>query len=348
MKRYFLFFSYDGTAYHGWQLQPNAVSVQQRLNEALRTLLRRPIDTVGAGRTDTGVHARMMAAHFDAEPLNPAWLTDKLNRILPPDIAVHAVREMRDGAHARFDATARTYHYHVYTGKCPFRRHYAARLFFRPDFEQMNRAAQELLAVRDFTSFSKLHTDARTNLCRLDRAEWVCLAPDYWRFEITADRFLRNMVRAVVGTLLDVGRGKMPPEGVEAIVANNPDNVVVVDEACVAFDRIAYDAVVTQGVSPAGEQTVESAEGAVESCIADALGREGTCEVEVSARDVGRVGGGEATFSVAPTLTTYECTLTFRPWGSGFSVAGTSFSPPVELTHVRELTVDRFRPGVVV
>ena len=125
-------------------------------------------------------------------------------------------------------------------------------------------------------------------------------------------------------------------------------NLMLFVEACVAFDRIAYDAVVTQGVSPAGEQTVESAEGAVESCIADALGREGTCEVEVSARDVGRVGGGEATFSVAPTLTTYECSLTFRPWGSGFSVAGASFSPPVELTHVRELTVDRFRPGVVV
>lgn len=234
MKRYFLFFSYDGTAYHGWQLQPNAVSVQQRLNEALSTLLRRPIDTVGAGRTDTGVHARMMAAHFDAEPLNPAWLTDKLNRILPPDIAVHAVREMRDGAHARFDATARTYHYHVYTGKCPFRRHYAARLFFRPDFEQMNRAAQELLAVRDFTSFSKLHTDARTNLCRLDRAEWVRLAPDYWRFEITADRFLRNMVRAIVGTLLDVGRGRLDLDGLRRVVDRR--------DRCAAGDSVPANA----------------------------------------------------------------------------------------------------------
>lgn len=234
MKRYFLFFSYDGTAYHGWQVQPNALSVQQRLNEALGVLLRRPVETVGAGRTDTGVHARMMAAHFDADALDVAWLADRLNRILPPDIAVHAVREMHDGAHARFGAVTRTYHYYVYTGKSPFLRHYAARLFFRPDYELMNRAAQELLAASDFTSFSKLHTDARTNICRLSRAEWVPVAPDYWRFEITADRFLRNMVRAVVGTLLDVGRGRLTLDGFRRVVESR--------DRCAAGDSVPANA----------------------------------------------------------------------------------------------------------
>lgn len=256
MKRYFLFFSYDGTAYHGWQLQPNAVSVQQRLNEALATLLRRPVETVGAGRTDAGVHARMMAAHFDAEALDVAWLADRLNRILPPDIAIHAVREMRDGAHARFDALSRTYHYYVYTGKSPFRRHYATRLFFQPDYDLMNRAAAELLSVRDFTSFSKLHTDARTNICHLTRAQWVCLAPDYWRFEITADRFLRNMVRAVVGTLLDVGRHRLTLDGFRRVVESH--------DRCAAGDSVAAnalflvdvrypDALFADGAAPAAE-----------------------------------------------------------------------------------------------
>lgn len=223
MSRYFIQFSYDGTAYHGWQVQPNAVSVQQKLNEALSTLLRTPIETTGAGRTDTGVHAAKMTAHFDTT-LFDEWkdseqkeelhqrlhqLTDKLNRLLPPDIAVHSVLPVKDKAHARFDATSRTYHYHIYTGKNPFLRHYAMRLHYRPDFDAMNAAAAQLLAVDDFTSFSKLHTDVKTNICRVSRAQWVEIAPGHYRFEITADRFLRNMVRAVVGTLLEVGRGRM-------------------------------------------------------------------------------------------------------------------------------------------
>ena len=220
MARYFLFFSYDGAAYHGWQVQPNAVSVQQRLDGVLTTLLRRPVETVGAGRTDTGVHASMMAAHFDADGLDAAWLADKLNRLLPPDIAVSAVREVRPDAHARFDAVGRTYHYHVYTGKQPFLRHYAARLFFQPDYDLMNRAASELLAESDFSSFCKAHTDARTRICRLSRARWVSLTPDHWRFEITADRFLRNMVRAVVGTLLDVGRGRLSLDDFRRVIAS--------------------------------------------------------------------------------------------------------------------------------
>ena len=208
--RYFVFFSYDGSAYHGWQIQPNARSVQESLNKALTTLLREPIETVGAGRTDTGVNAAFMAAHFNcASRQDTLWLKDKLNRLLPQDIAVDCVRRVKDRAHARFDAKARTYHYHVYTKKNPFLRHFATRLRFVPDFDLMNLAALELLKVRDFTSFSKLHTDVKTNNCNVMLARWVQEGDDLWRFEITADRFLRNMVRAVVGTLLEVGRGRM-------------------------------------------------------------------------------------------------------------------------------------------
>lgn len=208
--RYFLFLSYDGTAYHGWQVQPNVVTVQGRLNEALTTLLRRPTEAVGAGRTDTGVHAKMMVAHFDSpETIDTERLTDKLCCLLPPDIAVNSVMCVRPDAHARFDATSRTYHYYVYTRKYPFLRHYATRLFFQPDFEKMNVAAARLLDFEDFTSFSKVNTDAKTNICHITRAEWHQVEGDLWRFEITADRFLRNMVRAIVGTLLDVGRGRL-------------------------------------------------------------------------------------------------------------------------------------------
>jgi len=208
--RYFITLSYDGTAYHGWQVQPNAVTVQQRLNEALSTLLRQPTETVGAGRTDTGVHARFMVAHFDTpEVIDAPLLAGKLCRLLPPDIAVSAVRPVHPDAHARFDATSRTYHYDVYTQKSPFRRHYATPLFFTPDYHAMNIAADRLKAYIDFTSFSKTGTDAKTNICHVSHAEWHNVSDDLWRFEITADRFLRNMVRAIVGTLLEVGRGRM-------------------------------------------------------------------------------------------------------------------------------------------
>ena len=219
-RRYFVFFSYDGTAYHGWQIQPNAVSVQQKLNQALSTLLRENISTVGAGRTDTGVHARCMVAHFDTTAdIDGARLTDKLNRLLPADIAVSRVVRVVPEAHARFDAIARTYHYHVYTGKAPFLRHYATRLYFTPDYAAMNSAAARLLDYVDFTSFSKLHTDVKTNLCRIHYARWVHVDGDLWRFEIRADRFLRNMVRAIVGTLLEVGRGRLSEEEFCGIIA---------------------------------------------------------------------------------------------------------------------------------
>lgn len=218
MARYFLTFSYDGTAYHGWQVQPNADSVQQQLNRALSVLLQSEVSTVGAGRTDTGVHASMMVAHFDAEIDDEARFCFKLNRLLPPDIAVQSIRRVRPDAHARFDALSRTYHYFVYTGKHPFLRHYANQLFFEPDYELMNRAAELLLRTTDFTSFSKLHTDTKTNNCRVTKACWTPVADGSWRFEITADRFLRNMVRAVVGTLLWVGQGRMSLDEFQRVI----------------------------------------------------------------------------------------------------------------------------------
>lgn len=219
--RYFIYLSYDGTAYHGWQVQPNAISVQQKLNECLSTLLRGKCSEVtGAGRTDAGVHAHMMAAHFDTEnEIDETWLTDKLNRILPQDIAVSRVIRVKDDAHARFDAKARTYHYWIYTQKNPFKRQYATRITFPLDFTRMNEAAKYLCQVSDFTSFSKLHTDTKTNICHVTHAEWTEVGKDLWQFEITADRFLRNMVRAVVGTLIEVGRGRLTIEAFKQVIA---------------------------------------------------------------------------------------------------------------------------------
>ena len=219
MQRYFIYLAYDGTSYHGWQVQPNGVSVQECLTKALSTLLRQPTEVVGAGRTDAGVHARLMVAHFDSpQALNEVFMADKLNRLLPPDISVYHLRAVRPNAHARFDATSRTYRYYVTTAKMPFERQYRYRLFSMPDFNRMNEAAQTLFDYTDFTSFSKLHTDVKTNNCRIMQARWERLDEVTWVFTIQADRFLRNMVRAVVGTLLEVGRGKLSVEGFRKVI----------------------------------------------------------------------------------------------------------------------------------
>ena len=219
MLRYFIDLAYDGTAYHGWQVQPNGNSVQAELQRALSILLRREVEVVGAGRTDAGVHAEHMTAHFDHEaPVDALRMVDKLNRLLPPDIAVYSVRPVRPDAHARFDALWRTYRYYITTAKSPFSRGYRYRLFHTPDFERMNRAAAILSEYRDFTSFSKLHTDVKTNNCRIMQAQWTQVDADTWVFTIQADRFLRNMVRAIVGTLLEVGRGKLTIEGFRRII----------------------------------------------------------------------------------------------------------------------------------
>ena len=219
-QRYFIYLAYDGANYHGWQIQPNGISVQECLLKALATFLRREIEVIGAGRTDAGVHATLMVAHFDFEgdALDVELVADKLNRLLPPDISVYQVRRVKSDAHARFDATARTYKYYITTSKNPFNRQYRCRIHGNLDFKRMNEAAQELFDYSDFTSFSKLHTDVRTNICRITMAEWTQVDEVTWVFTIRADRFLRNMVRAIVGTLLEVGRGKMTVQDFKQVI----------------------------------------------------------------------------------------------------------------------------------
>ena len=221
MARYFIYFSYDGAAYHGWQVQPNAITVQQVLEEALAKLVRQPVPLVGAGRTDAGVNAACMVAHGDFPgEIDEKQLVYKLNKILPPDIAVNNVRRVKDVAHARFDALSRRYNYRVVTAKSPFSRRYACRVLPGVDFDAMNRAAEVLYEYNDFTSFSKLHTDVKTNNCKVTFAQWRQVDDNEWLFEIEADRFLRNMVRAIVGTLLLVGRGKLTIDGFRAVIEN--------------------------------------------------------------------------------------------------------------------------------
>ena len=210
MKRFFISISYDGTAYHGWQVQPNGHSVQAELQRCLSTLLREEIAVTGAGRTDAGVHARCMVAHFDFEqPIDEGQLTYKLNRILPRDISVQKVWEVPNDLHARFSAVSRTYHYYIHTQKDPFLRSYSCELHYSLDFAKMNEAAACLLQYEDFGAFCKSHADVKTTLCQVTQARWVQQSSYSWYFEISANRFLRNMVRAVVGTLIDVGRGRL-------------------------------------------------------------------------------------------------------------------------------------------
>jgi len=210
MARYFIYLSYDGSNYHGWQIQPNAPTVQETLEKALALLMRHPVAITGAGRTDTGVNATTMVAHADfPENIDCKQTVYRLNKILPPDIAIHCIKAVTESAHARFDALSRRYRYYISTAKNPFTRRYSYRVSDSIDFEAMNRAAATLTEYTDFTSFSKLHTDTKTNNCKVTSAKWVQTAANEWYFEIEADRFLRNMVRAIVGTLLMVGRGKI-------------------------------------------------------------------------------------------------------------------------------------------
>lgn len=211
--RYFMTLAYRGEPFHGWQRQPHDISVQQTVEEALGTILRcGVVPVVGAGRTDTGVNASKMVAHFDTVtplPDDKSALIRGLNSLLGKDIALFSIIPVKDDAHARFDAVSRTYHYHVHNVKSPFSYPLSWQAPPGLDFALMNEAARLLLETDDFTSFSKLHTDVRTNICKVTRAEWVSEGEDRRVFIITADRFLRNMVRAVVGTLVDVGRGKL-------------------------------------------------------------------------------------------------------------------------------------------
>lgn len=211
MARYFMRLAYNGALFHGWQSQPNAVSVQSTIEDALATVLRQPVKITGAGRTDAGVNARMMIAHLDL-PDDYAGVDNlprALNSLVGRDIAIYSIEKVHDDAHARFDATSRTYHYYAHKGKSPFLYNNSWQAPDNLDYEKMNEAARILLEVDDFTSFAKLHTDVKTNICKVTEASWQPLGEGRWVFVITADRFLRNMVRAVVGTLVEVGRGKM-------------------------------------------------------------------------------------------------------------------------------------------
>ena len=217
--RYFITFAYRGTDFHGSQTQPNGNTVQAEMEAAFATILREPVSLTFAGRTDAGVHADKMVAHFDWYQPLPANLAGRLNNLLPASIAVRDIRQVIDVAHARFDALARTYHYRITMRKDPFLCFNHTRVAEGLDFDAMNEAALYLLGKQDFASFCRAHTDAKTTICNVKEAYWMQENETEATFVITADRFLRNMVRAIVGTLFEVGRGKMMPEEMESILA---------------------------------------------------------------------------------------------------------------------------------
>lgn len=206
--RYFIKLAYNGKDYFGWQIQPRQKSVQQTVEESISTILRQEIKLVGAGRTDTGVHSKIMFAHFDFDESLPEDLVHRMNQFLPKDIVIYEILNVKDDAHARFDAVSRTYHYLVRIGKDPFDYDYCWQIHQPLDFEKMNLAAEYLLGKQDFSSFAKIHTDVKTHICEVKSAFWT-VSGNRLRFEIKADRFLRNMVRSIVGTLVDVGREKI-------------------------------------------------------------------------------------------------------------------------------------------
>lgn len=218
MERYFIQIAYKGTNYHGWQIQTNANSVQAEINKALSTILQENISVVGAGRTDTGVHAKELFAHFEATiSLDLNTLQYKLNTFLPDDISINDIYTVAADMHARFSATFRTYEYHIITHKNPFLSETAFHFPYDLDLDKMNNAAQEMMEYTDFSCFSKSNTDTFTNDCSITEAFWK-KEDDRLIFTITANRFLRNMVRAIVGTLLDIGQGKITVADIKTII----------------------------------------------------------------------------------------------------------------------------------
>jgi len=218
-KRYFIELSYDGSEFHGWQIQPNAKTIQETLNSALSTLLRTDIYTVGCGRTDTGVHASQYFAHFEVEEttFQPEELTYRSNRVLPPSIAVQRIFEVAPDAHTRFSATSRSYTYLITQQKDPFAVLRKWEMREALDLNRMNEGAAILKTYEDFSCFSKSNTQTETNLCNVTHAEWSQEGSEI-RFDITANRFLRNMVRAVVGTLVDLGKGTITLDDLKTII----------------------------------------------------------------------------------------------------------------------------------
>ena len=219
-QRYFIELCYNGGNYHGWQVQPNAISVQQLLNQALSVILRQPVETTGCGRTDTGVHATQFFAHADIVSktgIDRVKVLNSLNALLPHDIAVKRLLPVHAAAHARFDALQRSYQYHIHFNKDPFKEGFSCLLRDKPDIGLMNKAADIITTYTDFSCFSKSNTQVKTNNCKISAAYWR-MENDSLTFHITADRFLRNMVRAIVGTLLMVGRGELTPADVAGII----------------------------------------------------------------------------------------------------------------------------------
>lgn len=221
MRRYFLHLAYNGTRYHGWQIQPDAISVQEELEKCLSLKLGEKISLTGCGRTDTGVHARNFYAHFDIDKEIPNCeeFVHRLNIFLPNDIVIYRCWEVDNELHARFDAKSRTYHYYISQSKNPFHTDDAYYFYGKLDIEMMQKAANILFEYTDFTSFSKLHTQVKTNNCKIMEARFF-KDNDLLVFEIKADRFLRNMVRAIIGTLLEVGRGKLTTEQFRKVIEN--------------------------------------------------------------------------------------------------------------------------------
>lgn len=216
--RYFIELSYNGKAYHGWQNQPNAITVQEVLEKALSTILKSEISIVGAGRTDAGVHASQMFAHFDYdENFEAKDLVYKLNSFLPKDVAIQQIFKVKPEAHARFDAVSRTYHYKVSTSKNVFDYDFAYEVQLPLNVDAMNKACKILFEYRDFQCFSKSNTDVKTYNCDIKEAYWTS-NNNQLIFTITADRFLRNMVRAIVGTMVNIGLGKLKSEDLHAII----------------------------------------------------------------------------------------------------------------------------------
>jgi tRNA pseudouridine38-40 synthase len=239
-QRYFIELAYDGTKYHGWQVQPNAVTVQELLDKALSTLLRQPVETTGCGRTDTGVHAKEFFVHLDVTNTEEGENAIKnfsrqvrgLNALLPYDIGVKNIIPVHQEAHARFDATLRSYEYHIHFEKNPFLHGYSWLLRDRPNVELMNQAAAIVMEYTDFSCFSKSNTQVKTNNCKIVNAVWQQTANGIV-FKISADRFLRNMVRAIVGTLLKVGKGELQPEEMRNIIeSKNRSNAGMSVPAC--------------------------------------------------------------------------------------------------------------------
>ena len=222
-QRYSIELAYNGNDFYGWQIQPRQISVQETIEKALSKLFdAKKINIVGCGRTDTGVHAKHYIAHVD---LPSKWeeeiLTHKLNRILPDSIVIYTIQKVNEDFHARFHAKARTYRYFIHSQKDPFINNTSLYYTKTLDMDKMNKAGLLLHGEKDFTSFSKLHTDVFTNICTVSKAKWTKVNEHAFYFEITADRFLRNMVRAIVGTLLEVGEGKITPDEITSILDKN-------------------------------------------------------------------------------------------------------------------------------